>query len=133
MDQKITQKLHRASYCVTVRFIMHHGMSRSVTECHKTSWNVIFSEMMNSYVKYLIIFTLRCKNLLLVIVIFLSIFVKKCLLKPISFKNNLKSPIDPKICTVQLSIFCKQKEFETNSGTYRRVQYFKHPHKKAVH
>ena len=42
-------------------------------------------------------------------------------LKPISFKNNLKPPIDPKICTVQPSILCKQKGFETKSGTFKVV------------
>ena len=42
-------------------------------------------------------------------------------LKPISFKNNLKPPIDPKICTVQPSISCKQKGFETKSGTFKVV------------
>ena len=42
-------------------------------------------------------------------------------LKPISFKNNLKRPIDPKICTVQPSISCKQNGFETKSGTFKVV------------
>ena len=42
-------------------------------------------------------------------------------LKPILFKNNLKAPPDPKICTVQPSISCKQNGFETKSGTFKVV------------
>ena len=43
------------------------------------------------------------------------------MVKPISFKNNLNPPIDPKICTVQPSITSKQKEFETKSGMFKVV------------
>ena len=51
----------------------------------------------------------------------LRILESKSPKKPISFKNNLKPPIDPKICTVQPLILCKQKGFETKSGTFKVV------------
>ena len=43
------------------------------------------------------------------------------ILKLVSFKNNLKTLANPKNYTVQPSILCKQKRFETKSGTFKKV------------